>query len=247
MTSPLRTRTEVLKLARVLRTDPARLAALEPAGAEDVRRLREQIADALFEADRARFERSVALAGYLPAAITAQLAQHVLGAPLGARAAALLDPQRAADLASRLSSDFLADVAVSLDTRKIARLLGTLPADLVADVAAELGRREEWIAMGAIVSHLSPLALDAALAVLDDGALLQTAFMVEEPGHLAEVLDHLSDERLAAIAGIALAAGLSPQLLELVASTGAEHRERLKRALAAMRDGAGSAVRTDAA
>lgn len=58
----------------MLEVEPGKLAALGAAGAADVRALREQVADRLFDADREHFERIGAIAARIPVAVSAQLA-----------------------------------------------------------------------------------------------------------------------------------------------------------------------------
>ncbi len=58
MSAALESRAEVAKIARLLALDPAQLDYLEPAPADALRRLRDQITDALFDGDRARLHGS---------------------------------------------------------------------------------------------------------------------------------------------------------------------------------------------
>jgi hypothetical protein len=173
-------RAEVLRLAHVLGADPDQLAALEAVPPADVRRLREQCADALFQAGHEAFRRAAAVAEKLPGPLVAQLAQRALGAALSARTAAVLDGDRAVDLARRLPPDFLAEIAVHLDLRKLSGVVARVEPERVAGVARELARREEWVVMAALVDHLSDGGLDAALGTLDDEAILATGFLLED-------------------------------------------------------------------
>lgn len=238
MTDPstLESRAEQLKLARTLGVEPAAVNFLVAAPAEDLRELRTRIADHLFERDRRHFEGMIKLAGKLPTALAAQVAQHALGPVLGARAAALLEPKMAIDLARRLPASFLADVAVAADASRLAHLIADIPAAKIGEIAEELAGREEWIAMGGFVSYLSPDALDTAIATLDSEALLRTGFVMEDKTRLDGVVERLDDERLLDYLRTALERNLLPEMLDLGQHLSARGRKRLGRALDKLSD-----------
>jgi len=206
---------EVMKLARLLGTAPERLAYLERLAPADVRALRERATVALFDNDR-RFGR-VALASRIPpAALTAWIAQHLFGALLCARVAGLLDTRRAVDLAERMAPEFLADLAVQLDPRRAREIIFALPPALIGGVAAELTRREEYIAMGRFVGHMTDAALEAAFEVIDDASLLRISYFVEEKDQLDHVVGLLATDRVRGAIRAATDADLWPQALDLL-------------------------------
>jgi hypothetical protein len=206
---------EVLKLARLLGTEPARLAYLEALSPADVRDLRERAAVALHDNDR-RFGR-VALASRIPPApMTAWIAQHLFGALLCARIAGLLEPRRAIDLAKRMSPAYLADMAMQLDPRRVHDIIFGLPAALIGEVAAELTARAEYIAMGRFVGHMTDDALLEAFEVIDDASLLRISYFVEEKDQLDHVVGLLEPERIQGAIRAATDADLWPQALDLL-------------------------------
>jgi hypothetical protein len=206
---------EVMKLARLLGAAPERLAYLERLAPADVRALRERATVALFDNDR-RFGR-VALASRIPpAALTAWIAQHLFGALLCARVAGLLDTRRAVDLAERMAPGFLADLAVQLDPRRAREIIFALPPALIGGVAAELTRREEYIAMGRFVGHMTDAALEAAFEVIDDASLLRISYFVEEKDQLDHVVGLLATDRVRGAIRAATDADLWPQALDLL-------------------------------
>lgn len=239
-------RAELIKLARLLDTPPERLAGLEGVSATALRKLREQTADALFEADRPHFERVVAAARVVPGSLAARLTERALGPLLGARAAALLEPGQAVDLARRLSPGFLADLAVRLDPRRAGEQIGGLPADLVAEVAEELCRRREHVAMAGFVGHLDDDALFATLAVLDEDALLGIGFLMEDPQRLRAIVALLPDERIVGLIALSEEESRVDELLEVVSRLGKRERARAAR-LAAEHGGKALATRVAAA
>ena len=239
-------RAELIKLARLLDTPPERLAGLDGVPPAALRKLREQIADALFEADRPHFERVVAAAKVIPGPLAARLTERALGPLLGARAATLLEPSQAAEMARRLSPTFLADLAVRLDSRHAGQQIGGLPAELVAEIAAELCRRREHVAMAGFVGHLDDEALLATLTVLDDDALLGIGFLMEDTQRLRAIVTLLPDERIAGLIALAEDEGRVDELIEVVSRLGKRQRARAVR-LAAEHAGQALATRVAAA
>jgi hypothetical protein len=206
---------EVMKLARLLDHAPERFAYLERIAPADVRALRERATVELYDNDR-RFGR-IALASRIPpASLTAWIAQHAFGALLCARIAALLDTARAVDLAERMPSDFLADLAMQLDPRRARDIIFGLPPSLIGDVAAELARRDEYIAMGRFVGHMTDEGIQAAFRVIDDASLLRISYFVEEKDQLDHVVGLLAIRRVRGAIRAATDADLWPQALDLL-------------------------------
>lgn len=224
--SDFRTQVEIRRLARVLGCEAGDLTGLAVLSPADVRVVSERASDHLLEAGRPGFERVVALAGRLPASLSASLAQRVLGPALGARAAALLERERAVDLASRVSAEYLTEVAVRIDTRHVSDLVARIPPATVAEVARSLARRRAWIAMGDLVGHLSAGGLAAALDALSDKAILRTSPYVED-STVDDVIDRLGDDRLAAMAELD---GFEQELADIRARAGGSARTRLSAA-----------------
>jgi hypothetical protein len=189
------TRAEILKLARLLHRDPEQLSYLATVPPQDLRALREQITERLFSAQERALRRLVAASRLLPVGLVANLGQGTFGPMLSARIAGLLDPDRAVDIAVRMPSEFLAEIAIELDPRRARAVIAGIPPDRISEITGELARREEYVTMGRFISHLDDDALAAALAVLDDEALSQTAFVLED-GADDDRLERLLNERL---------------------------------------------------
>ena len=218
---------EVLKLARLLGTEPDRLEYLEALAPADVRELRERAAVALHDNDR-RFGR-VALASRIPPApMTAWIAQHLFGAMLCARIAGLLDPRRAIDLAKRMPRGLSRRHGDAARPAPRARHhLRPAARALIGEVAAELTEREEYIAMGRFVGHMTDAALLEAFAVIDDESLLRISYFVEEKDQLDHVVGLLETERIQGAIRAATAADLWPQALDLLTRISAEQAGEL--------------------
>jgi len=168
----LRSRAEVLKLARLLGRAPERLDYLQDVPISDLRLLREQVTDVLFGAQSTALARLAAASKVLPVGLMATIAEKAFGPLVSARIAGLLEPSRAVDVAARLPPAFLADVAIELDPRRASDVIARIPAGQIADVTRELVRRDEHVTMGRFVGHLSDEALSAAIDEMDDAVLL---------------------------------------------------------------------------
>ena len=142
--------------------------------------------DSLFDAGGAHLQRLGAAAKLLPSPLVATLSERVFGPLLCARAAASVEPDKAIDVAKRLSPGFLADATVELDPRRVAAIIAGVPTALVEKVARELGRREEHVTMGRFLGYVRDDAIAAAMTALSDEAMLRTAFVLEDKG----ALDH---------------------------------------------------------
>ncbi|HEY2159799.1 MAG TPA: hypothetical protein VGH24_00695 [Solirubrobacteraceae bacterium] len=227
---------EILKLARLVGCEPQELAYLELLEPQDVRDLREQVTGVLFDADRHMLQRVAAASKLLPSKLAATIGESVFGPLLCARLTGVLDPHRAVDIASRLSTPFLADVSQDLDPRRASRVIGELPASQVADIAKELVRRRQYITMGNVVGHLSKAATLAALGVIDNEALLRTAYVVESKGSLASLVALIGEERMRTIIRTAADADLWAEALDVMGHVSERQRGELADIAAAQDD-----------
>jgi hypothetical protein len=235
--SDLSSRAEQVKLARTLRVAPSELDFLAGAPAADLATLRERAAGAIFTAHRSHFERAVAIGRRLPAGLNATLAQRALGPTLAAHTAALLEPGLAKEMIKRLPAPFLAEVAVHADPIRIAHLIGHVPPAKTRQISEELARRQEWVVMGAFVSHLKPAALEAAIEPLGPEALLRTGFVIEDKENVVDkVVRLLSQERLIEYGRTAIELDLLPEALDLASHLTRRSVKRLSQALASLGD-----------
>lgn len=190
------TRAEILKLARLLHRDPEHLSYLATVPSGDLRVLREQITEKLFTAQEGALRRLVAASKLLPVGVVANLGQSTFGPTLSARIAGLLDPDRAVDIAARMPSEFLAEIAIELDPRRASAVIDGIPPERISEITAELARREEYVTMGRFLGHLGDASLAAAVTALDDEALSHTAFVLEDGADDDRLERFLSERRL---------------------------------------------------
>jgi hypothetical protein len=218
---------ELRKLAHTLDVPPERLAMIADVPAADLRVLRQQVGEALFQAARPALLRVAALSKAVPIALAAKLSQAVLPPLLAARTAELLEPHRAAQLVVRLPPAYLADVSRHMDAARAPEVVAAIPATRVAEVAAELARREEWIVIGSFVAQVTAEALAASVARLSGEHLLRTGFVLDDVTRLDEIGGLLSDPQIDELLAAAASLGLWTELAELLGNLSAARIARL--------------------
>jgi hypothetical protein len=223
---------ERVKLAHALDVDPARLDMLAALSEDDLRTLRAQIGEALFQADKHYFTRIAALTRTVPAAVSAKLTELVLPPLLAARTAELLEPQRAADLVGRVSLTYIADVAAVMDAARAPELIAAIPAERVADVAGELLRREEWVVIGSFVAQVSDEALRRSIARFDGEHLLRVGYVLDDLTKLDGIGALLTTGQIDDMLASASRLGLWRELAEVLANLTGERIERMADRLA---------------
>jgi hypothetical protein len=228
----LQSHAEVMKLARLLDREPDELAYLQPIAPHDLRALRDRVTETLYDAHGSSLGRLAAASRLLPAGLTATIGQRAFGPLLSARLAGLLETDKAVDVAGKLPPPFLADVAVELDPRRASDLIASIAPALIGQVTAELVARGEYVTMGRFVGHLSDGAIAAALANMDDEAVLRTAFVIEDRSQLSRLFAKLPKGRPAGIIAAAAADRLWLEALDLLNHL--HKRQRREMVLAAL-------------
>ena len=219
-------RAEVLKLARLLGRDADSLSYLLDVDPSELRKLREQITEVLFDAHSQALGGLAAASRLLPVSLTALIAERALGPVLVALLAGMLEPSRAVDVASKLSTGFLADVAVHIDPRRAGDVIVGIPSAQIVEVARELSRRAEYVTIGRFLGRLSTEASVAALEVMDAETVLQATFVAEDDDQLDQVVVLLPEGRLGELLDVAASAGLWDELLELLGRLSEPRRTR---------------------
>ena len=216
MSSALNTDVEIVKLARLVGCERGELDYLRYVDAQELRDLREQVTVVMFDADRQMLQRVASATKLIPSKLAAVIGERAFGPLLCARLTGLLEPSRAVDVAAKLPTPFLADLAVALDPRRASRVIAEIPPQQIAEITRLLAEREEFIAMGGFVGHLSEAALRAAIDVVSDEALLRTAYVVESKGSLGALVATLHADRLESIIATANASGLWVEALDVL-------------------------------
>jgi hypothetical protein len=223
---------ELRKLAHALDLPVDRLGVVAGLPADDLRALRQQAGDALFEAGRPAFARVAALSKAIPGAVAAKLTEAVLPPLIAARTAELMDPERAADLVRRLSDSYLGEVALRIDAARAPEVIEAIPPDRVGAVARELARRQEWVVIAGFVDQVSGRALTASVTEFTGEQLLRIGYVLDDPGRLDEIGAMLTDRQVDGLLAAA-ATGLTAEFDVLVANLSGPRRARLAERLAA--------------
>jgi hypothetical protein len=227
MRDGLASRAEILKLARLLRREPESLAYLETVRPDDLRALREQTTEVLFSAQSAALGRLAAASRVLPVGLVATIGERAFGPVLSARITGMLDPGRAVEVAERLPTSFLADVAVELDPRRANEVIARIPPRRISEITRELVRRREYVTMGRFVGHLGDESVTAAVSVMDDSTLLQVAFVLETKDGLDHLIELLGPARLDALIAAAAREELWIEVLGLLGNLSERRRREL--------------------
>lgn len=226
----LESRAEVRKISRELQVSAEALDGLTPLAPGDLRHLRGLVADALHEAHRPAFSRAASASALLPTALTARLAQSLIGPYLAARIAAEMPADRAVKLAGHLDVAFLADVCMSLDPARVAATVRGLAEERVLAVGMELLHRGEYVTLGRFVDLVPPGVLDEMTRrVTDPDALLQIATAVEARHRLDDLVRRIDDDRLRAMVEVAVARDAIDPVATLIVHLGPGTRARLAR------------------
>jgi hypothetical protein len=224
---------ELRKLAHALDVEPDRVDLLAELPAADLRALRKQVGEALFQADRHYFVRVAALTRTVPGAISAKLAETVLPPLIAARTAELLEPRRAVELVGRISERYLADVSAVMDASRAPEVVAALPPSKIAAVARELARREEWIVIGSFVAEVTDDALAASVAEFDGNQLLRIGFVLDDMSRLDDIGGMLTDQQIDEMVAAAAESALWAELQELLEHLSAERTARIAQRYAA--------------
>lgn len=224
---PLAARAEVMRLTRLLQVAPGSLDGLERLPFDDLRLLRDQVTDALFDHDHHRYDRLTASVALLPGALVATIAEKAFGPMLSARVAGHLDTKRAADLARRLPAPFLAELCTELDPRRAGHIVEGIPTGRIVLIARELLARGEHVTTATFVAHLDDATLDAVIAVSTDDDLLRIAFVVDDIDALDTLVARIDEERLRGILRVALHGDLWVEGLALLGALSDAGQARL--------------------
>ena len=227
---------EILKLARLVDAEAEQLSYLQYVAPQDIRDLREQVTVVMFDADRQMLQRVASATKLIPGKLAAVIGERAFGPLLCARVTGLLEPSRAVEIAGRLPTEFLAEVAVLLDPRRASRVIAEIPAKQIGEITSTLAEREEFIAMGGFVGHLPEASLRSAVDAVDDETLLLTAYVLETKSNLGALLGLLSEQRLESIISTAHELDLWVEALDVLSYVSEDQRGQLGDIAAAAED-----------
>lgn len=218
---------EVRRIARLANLEPGDLTGLESIGVQDLRTLRDQIAAKLFDEHTESWQRAVAVSAVVPAALSAKLSEAALGPVLCARVTPLTPPAKAVDIGSRMSPEFMAEVAINLDPRKVSDLVVAMPPATIAAISRVLADRSEWLVMADFVATVHPEALRATIQALDEESILRIAVLLEDRQRIIAVAKMMGQDRLAGMRQAAADNDLQAHLDFVRDSLDSQQRARL--------------------
>jgi len=204
--STLLTRLEVTKLADELGTAEEDLHFLAEGAVADLRELRHLITHARYARHERRLSRLAGLSKLAPAAMTARISEHALGAEVSARVATLIDPADAGKLTRHLAP--------------------SLPETLIVDVGHRLLARGEHLTLTRFVAVVS---VDVALQVLEDATadeLLTLGMFAEDHAALDAIVARFSDERISSVVEVADSSGRHEDAIAMLSFLGPETQKR---------------------
>lgn len=236
MSEQLAVQAEIEKLSRLFDVPTDELSYATALPSATIHALGQAVSDTLFDAGRDKLQRIAAASKLVPSAMTAAFAQRYFGPLLCARVAVLVEPDRAADLARRLPTRFLADVSLHLDPRRAANIIAKIGDDQVVEVARDLIARAEFITMGRFVGYVSLPAILRAIDATTPAELLRIAFFVEETDRFDAVVDALPDGRIGDLISAAAGDALWAEALTLIDAISAPQRERVANIAARQND-----------
>jgi hypothetical protein len=233
---------ELQKLAHCLAVEPAELGMLADVASGDLRALRKQIDNALFEADKHLFARIASLSKVVPVAVAAKMTEFALPPLLAARSAELIEPAKAGEMVKRLSVDYLADVSARLDASRAPEVIAKIPPETVGTVARVLARRQEWVVIGGFVAVVTPDALRASVAQFTGEQLLHIGFVLEDSSRMDEVTDLLTEAQVQEMLAAAYDRGMWAELDEVLSYLGPPQAKRIAALFARTPDAARAAA-----
>jgi hypothetical protein len=222
------TRSEIVKLARLLHVEEDSFDYLAGLPAKELREYREQIVDLLYDDDREQLSRAAEAARLLPAATLATIGERALGPLICAHLSGLLDPERAAEIALHFPTEFLAELAAEMDPRRAVAVIAATPPETVVMIAVAMAHRGEHVAMGRFVAHLDDATLTQAIEQLSDEDLLQVAFVLEGERAHERMFELAGAGRMRAMLAGAKGAGLGEEATHLRDNLSAAQRKKLQ-------------------
>lgn len=209
---------EQVKLERLLDTSANALAFIAAQPSADTRAFREQLTEFFYRRHQDAFNRLAGLSKLLPLGASAKLATSLLGPVLSAGIACELPPERAAKLADKLPTDFLAKLSLYLDPRRAGAIISAVSENHIVAVADKLSEQQEFVTLARFVAVISKTALKRIIdnAGSDGYGLLKTGMFIEDKSTIDSLLRQLTDAQKDSLLGAATEHGLWPEMLSLI-------------------------------
>lgn len=227
MSNRMDTQAELRKLAHQLAVQTDELHMLDGVPADELRELRSQISDAMFRHGRHAFARVAALSKAVPTSVSAKLTEAVLPPLIAARVSELLEPAKAAEMVTRISDRYLADVSAVMDPTRTPEVIAAIPSDRVATISIELARRKEWVVIGGFASHIGGDGLKASVATYNGEQLLRIGFVLDDPTKMNDIVTLLTDAQVDGMIAAAADKSLWTEVGDMLEHLSPELAERI--------------------
>lgn len=215
MSLQLETHAEIVKIAHLLSVDPAEVDYLSTCEPNTLVELRLQLVELFYGDENSSLKRFAKVGNILPASVIAGLTREAVGPVLAARIAGFVDPKQAANVVSKLPTEFVVEIATAIDPRRVAPVLGRMKTSTVEELALALIEREEYVTLGQFVGFANEEVLRSVFNAASDDALLRIAFVAEDKGRISVALAPQTDERIASIIKTAIRNDLWPEAMDL--------------------------------
>ena len=179
---------ELQLMAHSLDVSVEELKGFESLDSETLQTLRQQVESSLRSVGQGVLSKLAAVSKLSPAAVNAQLSEHVFGPVITAGLATRLETKRAVKIAEKLSTGFLADVAAQLSAEDAAVLVSRLPDDLVIAAAKSLSDKGDCLILAGLFLSLPTEHVARLLPHIDARVI----------GEIGEMIDY-QDKFLAAL------------------------------------------------
>lgn len=198
--SDLRTRAQIILLARALSAEPEDVRFLESLGADDVRELRERISGKLFDEQSEKLHRLASTVKIAPAGLSARIAEKAIPPVVAGRAAGLVPLDKMVLMVSKLSPEYMSVVSAEIDPRAIAEAIPLLPIPPAVAATRVTMARGDHVTLARFIDFASEDLIRAVEKDTDDDeSLLQVGFYVQSDAHLSQVVRMLPPERVRAM------------------------------------------------
>lgn len=209
---------EQIKLERLLGLEADSTSFIAEQDAAATRAFREELSEFFYQRHKDSFQRLAGLSKILPVKLSAKLATTLLGSVLSAGIASELPVDKAAKLADKLPTEFLARLSLHLDPKRASAIIASVDEDHVVAVAQALNAQQEYITLARFVGAISDTALTRIIANTgtDGLSLLKTGVYVEDKPLVDKLVRLLSAPQRQAIYDAACEHQLWPETLSLI-------------------------------
>lgn len=178
-----------MRLARILDADVSALPALTVLTPVERQELRHAVTDALLAEHRTFLTRLADSSALVPVALTVKIAQNVFGPRLAALVSGFLTPNRAASLIGKIPMDLLVEQTRHLDERILPALADKVATSVQRSLATALAAERDYVTLANLLCAVPAPVLAELLAHLSDVDVLAVAAVAADPRDRSRIVD----------------------------------------------------------